>query len=206
MKLSLYLLSLTLCLSAPLATTAGTDDQDNANAQHPRKGEKLRKQLQDFQEDLQRGEVLKQIIKDLPPTEIDRLKKMRADNPDEFHNEIRKLLKSKALTTPPGDRREDTQQVRKVVKEFKECQDPAKKEQLKTRIKDEVTKVFEKRMADNKERLERAEQKLSELKGLYEKRRANASQIIEERIRNLTTDNESTPKPEGERPVSPVNK
>ena len=42
-----------------------------------------------------RGETLKRLIRHLPPETLERLKKLRQDNPEEFRNEVRRLSRMK---------------------------------------------------------------------------------------------------------------
>ena len=65
--------------------------------------------------------------------------------------------------------------------------DPVAKVELRTKVKDEVRKIFDKRLSESKEKLDHAERRLAELKSVYERRKACSEMIIEERVKTLTT-------------------
>jgi predicted ribosome quality control (RQC) complex YloA/Tae2 family protein len=192
MKFFTALLTILLCvltLSAlaadPTANAQSSSDSVTASTKKGKPARPLNAAM-----DGQRGEIAAQILKELPPEDIERLRKLRSDSPEEFRKEMKKLVmkaKSKQMGNFPAHG-EDSEIVKKISQEFKEAQDPARREQLKAQLKEEISKIFEKRMADNKEQLDKAEQRLEKLKDLYEKRKANADAIIEDRIRKLTTD------------------
>ncbi len=192
MKTATIFFALIFCVMALSAFTADQETNagtSNDTVQPPtKKGKLARQQGPDGQ---QRGDLAKQLLRDLPPDDVERLRKLKADSPEEFKKEMKRLTAKNKGKQQGGFPPEDTQELKQLVKDFKDTQDPAQREQLKSKIKDEVKNIFEKRMADNKEQLDKAEQRLAKLKELYEKRKTNADAIIEERVRSLTVDKES---------------
>lgn len=165
--------------------------QENNASTDPERGALLKKKLQDYRagqatNDGQRKMMDNQrrnFAESLSEEDRAQLKKLYAENPEEFKKELHKRIMN-----AKNKQDEEDAQIKDLVKKYRDAQSDQQKEDTEKQLKDLVTKQFQKKMDFNGKRIEEAEKRLSELKRIYEERQRKSDEIISQRVKDLTKD------------------
>jgi hypothetical protein len=119
----------------------------------------------------------------LSESERSELRKLRAENPEEFRKRIRdKIQALKEKKTP------ESGQIFELADKYQKTSAPQEREDIRKQLRDLTAKQFQNKMRANKERIDVAEKRLQELKKEYDERMRKADDIIDRRVDDLTRD------------------
>lgn len=122
-------------------------------------------------------------LKNLSEEEKEKLKKLRKEDPKAFREEIKKKIQEMH-----GKRQKDKQKINELISKYRKASSPEEKQKYLNEIKQETKKEFERKMKENDRHLEEAQKRLEEFRKKIETRRKKADEIIDRRMKELTTD------------------
>jgi hypothetical protein len=162
------------------------DDNDNFELSSPDKNKKgwgKSREKNDNTRYRPPMDIMQKMQETMSKEEKKELKKLYRENPEEFRKKMRekfeKILK---------ERREANQKVKELVKKYHSAKDSKEKDKIKDEIKTCIREQFDEKMKINRQRLERSEKHLAELRKKLTERQAKADEIIELRVKDLTKD------------------
>ena len=140
-----------------------------------------------------------QFLQQKDPEEFERLSTLRKDDPEAFRNELAEKLRHHRGKGREGrhgmhnmmeentpEMQALTTELNKLSRSYKETDDPAEKEALRTTITDTVRELYELRYTARQEKLQEAEAKIQKLREHLAQRYENRDKIIERRVQELT--------------------
>lgn len=134
------------------------------------------------------------------PAEFERLKALRENDPEAFRKEVREKFREGGVLgrgEGPAGRDGSDMRPRSIPEEeacielshkFNEAKDPADKEKLKTDLKAAIAVAFEKRLAAQRERIDKMEQSLKSIREQIVAREKNRDDVCKARLEELTKD------------------
>jgi len=127
--------------------------------------------------------MVRQFLSSLPEEEAKKLRKLFAENPEAF-----KEAMQKKMAEFREKRENENKQLNEFVKQYREAGSPEAKAAALQKIKENVSNEFNRRMEENKKRIDDFDKRINELRNQYKERQAKSSEIIDDRIRELTKD------------------
>jgi hypothetical protein len=127
--------------------------------------------------------IFKKLLEKIPPEELERLKKLHEEDPTAFRAELMQKIKSKK-----DEVEKRNSKTFEMAKKYFATQDETEREKIKAEIKTALQEEFNEKMKQNEDRLQKAEKQLQGFRQKVEERKKNAEKIIEEKLRELTTD------------------
>lgn len=111
------------------------------------------------------------------------LKKLQQENPEAFREKLRQKLQ--ALKQKKN---EENSKLKELSKKYQEASLPQEKQEVLKQIRKITERQFDEKMESNKKSIENIETRFTELKKKYEERQLKRSEIIENRVLELTRD------------------
>lgn len=122
-------------------------------------------------------------LSSLSEEEREKLKNLRKEDPQKFREALREKMKE-----VHSKKQEQAKKIRDLVSSYKKAESQEEKTEILQRLREETEKEFREKMEINLRRLEESEQKVKKFREKYEMRKKMAKEIIDERVKDLTRD------------------
>ena len=176
-----------IALITALATmqVSAQDGQEGTEGGQPSKKEMKKHQNKGWvaPDNQERMKHMLQLLASLPESERARLEQLKKENPEAFRTEVQKLVKERK-----EKRMQENAKLQELVAKYRETASDEEKQKILAEIRTETEKEFNAKMDANKKFIEQAEKRLEEFKKKCEARIEKASEIIDERVKELTKD------------------
>jgi len=140
-------------------------------------------------------------LKDVDPGMLEELEKMRDRNPERFGDVLGRAMRQMREMTRLREenpeafeqevrRRELDRDVRELAESYRKEEDEGKKAEMKQRLRAAFEEIFDSQIAQRKRSLEELQERMERYRKTLEKRQQNRDAIIEERMKDLTGENE----------------
>lgn len=151
--------------------TKGERSHGSGHGQHQKMGQNMR------------FPKLREMLGNMSPEEIERLKNLHKENPEAFKEEIRKKFQERKCSMGGTSK-----EVQELIQKYQQAENLDEKENCRNQIRECLRKQFKEKMEINRKRLEETENRIKELREKLEERQKRAEEIIEEHLRDLTKD------------------
>ncbi len=136
------------------------------------------------------GDVFQRMqhFKEANPEQYEELMQLREKDPQAFRERMRDVMRQQ-LAGRDGEKnrmRELSERQRDLARQYQEAEDPERKEQIRTELREVVEKAFDERVEYHRDRLERMEKEIERLKDHIKQRVSLKDEIVERRISELT--------------------
>jgi len=136
-------------------------------------------------------ERLKERFQQRNPEEFKKLMELRENDPEAFKARMRELTQEAMLKGGPGgmalNTPEDAESM-KLAKQYQDASTPEEKAKLKEELRKTVANAFDKRLEAQKKRFAEMEEHVTKAKAEFADREKNRSDIIANRVDELTKD------------------
>lgn len=125
------------------------------------------------------------------PENYERLMALREENPEQFRQELRKMLTDRMQKRPGrGPRRmtPEDQETVELAQLYQKAETDAEKDAIRGKLQVAVGKAYDARLTQQEEMLERMRERLQELEERVATRKESRDEMIENRVEQLTTD------------------
>jgi hypothetical protein len=119
------------------------------------------------------------------PTEFARLTELRAKNPEQFRKELRAMMDVKVFK---GRQTDEDKACLELAVRYRAAKETADKDTLRAELKTAIAKAYEKRLANQRERLADLEKQLARIREQVKQREADRDTICAKRLEELTRD------------------
>jgi hypothetical protein len=127
-------------------------------------------------------------LKQESPEEFERLMSLQEENPQQFRQEIGKMMKERWRKGHAGALRQEEKEFRELAQKYREADSIAEKQELEKKLDEKIRASFDDKMQKRLESLEQMEQKLLRLRKAVEERQANRDKICQARLEELLRD------------------
>ena len=119
------------------------------------------------------------------PTEFARLMELRAKNPEQFRKELRTMMDIKVFK---GRQTEEDKTCLELAARYRAAKETAEQDKLREELKTAIAKAYEKRLANQRERLAELEKQLAKIREQVKQREGDREIICAKRLEELTRD------------------
>ena len=184
-KSILAIMGIALITALTTMQVRAQEGKEGSECGQPSKKEMKKHQNKDWgtPDNQERMKHVVQLLASLPESERARLEQLKKENPEAFRTEVQKLFKERK-----EKRIQEDAKLQELAAKYREAASDEEKQKILAEIKTETEKEFTAKMEANKKFIEQAEKRLEEFKKKCEARREKASEIIDERVKELTKD------------------
>ena len=119
------------------------------------------------------------------PVEFARLMELRAKNPEQFRKELRAMMDVKVFK---GRQTDEDKACLELAVRYRATKVTAEQDKLRAELKTAIAKAYEKRLANQRERLADLEKQLARIREQVKQREADRDTICAKRLEELTRD------------------
>ena len=119
------------------------------------------------------------------PVEFARLTELRAKNPEQFRRELRAMMDVKVFK---GRQTDEDKACLELAVRYRATKVTADQDKLRAELKTAIAKAYEKRLANQRERLAELEKQLARIREQVKQREADRDTICAKRLEELTRD------------------
>lgn len=128
---------------------------------------------------------VKKFFQSLSPEDKKKMYELYKNDPEKFRKEIReKVIEYRK------QERDGSPAINETLTKMKKAQTPDEKNKYQTQLKEQTAKEFYARQDQSRANLEDLEKRVKALRQVYEMRKNNADKIINDRVENLSQDQE----------------
>ncbi len=122
------------------------------------------------------------------PEEYGRLMRLREENPERFHGEIRQLMRERLQERrKKDDSPRNEEDAEELARQYRAATEPAEKAELKKQLETTLEATFARRQEQHRQMVRRLEQHLAKLREQLELRERQKDAIIKKRVEELTS-------------------
>ncbi len=119
------------------------------------------------------------------PAEFARLTELRAKNPEQFRKELRAMMDIKVFK---GRQTDEDKACQELASRYRAAKETVDQDKLRAELKTAIAKAYEKRLANQRERLADLEKQLGRIREQVKQREADRDTICAKRLEELTRD------------------